>query len=207
MKHFIAISFTLKNQSFDKIIPSLESISDSFPGGKDGTPVLVHGFMPRSVVIEKGFGTEVVDALDRLFPNQMNCYTNQPDRQRMVDVIQATAGRVFVIGACVDGVQEEVEMYTAAGVPVFFLDLDDYKYNASFITAGERAVGVNFIHEDVEIYNQGTKANKLCACAIDHMMLLKDKSTSGEYKALSTIAIRKLQDAQMQMIKAITWRD
>lgn len=36
---------------------------------------------------------------------------------------------------------------------------------------------------------------------------LRNSTESGESKALYTIAIRKLQSAQMDMVKAITWKD
>jgi len=36
---------------------------------------------------------------------------------------------------------------------------------------------------------------------------LRAASESDEYKELCTIAVRKLQSAQMDMVKAITWKD
>jgi hypothetical protein len=75
------------------------------------------------------------------------------------------------------------------------------------MTYGERAVGLNFNHGEGEIFEQVNTAKKTCAAAIDQMNELRNKSESGEYKALATIAIRKLQSAQMDMVKAITWKD
>lgn len=42
---------------------------------------------------------------------------------------------------------------------------------------------------------------------MSQMNALRNISESGEYKALATIAIRKLQSAQMDMVKCITWKD
>lgn len=75
------------------------------------------------------------------------------------------------------------------------------------LTYGEKAVGLTFNHGEGEIFTQVNEAKITCAKAIDQMNDLREKSQSGEYKALCTIAIRDLQKAQMMMVKAITWRD
>lgn len=75
------------------------------------------------------------------------------------------------------------------------------------LTFGQKAVGLTFNHGEGEIFEQVNKAKQTCADAIDQMNDLREKAESGEYKALCTIAIRKLQSAQMDMVKAITWKD
>lgn len=75
------------------------------------------------------------------------------------------------------------------------------------LTFGQKAVGLTFNHGEGEIHQQIQDAKQTCANAIDQMNDLRTKSDSGEYKALCTIAIRKLQSAQMDMVKAITWKD
>lgn len=75
------------------------------------------------------------------------------------------------------------------------------------LTFGEKAVGLTFNHGEGDVFHQVNHAKRICAAAIDQMNDLREASTSGEYKALSTIAIRKLQSAQMDMVKAITWKD
>ncbi len=75
------------------------------------------------------------------------------------------------------------------------------------LTFGERAVGLTFNHGEGDVFHQVNEAKVTCAKAIDQMDALRSASTSGEYKALATIACRKLQSAQMDMVKAITWKD
>lgn len=75
------------------------------------------------------------------------------------------------------------------------------------LTFGEKAVGLTFNHGEGDIFTQVNEAKATCAKAIDQMNDLREKSESGEYKALATIAILKLQSAQMDMVKAITWKD
>ena len=75
------------------------------------------------------------------------------------------------------------------------------------LTFGEKAVGLTFNHGEGAIFESIDTAKKTCAKGIDQMNDLRAVSESGEYKALCTIAIRKLQDAQMAMVKAITWKD
>ncbi len=91
------------------------------------------------------------------------------------------------------------------------------------LTFGEKAVGLTFNHGEGEIHDHIHSAKKICADAIDMMDLIRRRSgavtaadatleayplgSSDERKALATIAIRKLQSAQMDMVKAISWKD
>lgn len=75
------------------------------------------------------------------------------------------------------------------------------------LTFGEKAVGLTFNHGEGPIQQQIHEAKKMCAAPIDSMNDLRAQAGPGEYAALCTIAIRKLQDAQMAMVKAITWKD
>lgn len=79
--------------------------------------------------------------------------------------------------------------------------------NTQILTYGQKAVGLTFNHGEGVIFEQVNAAKQICADAIDQMNKLRTNSESGEYKALCTIAIRKLQSAQMDMVKAITWKD
>ncbi len=130
----VFISFSLKPlQGTDRtfktaILPSLESIAKTYPGWK-----LHHGFMPREEVVKRGFSTEVVDALDQLFPEQVPYYMDGTvNRERMAQVASGNGqnglrqnAKVFVIGPVVDGVKEEVAAYELAGCDITFLSWGD----------------------------------------------------------------------------------
>lgn len=115
---FIAISFTLKGQSFSAIKTRLQLIQqDVVNAGK--VPILVHGFMPRHVVIEKGFSTEVSEALDELFPLQVNCFTQGvPMRGEMPKLLNAYDGDLYVIGEIKEGVADEVAEYKKVDIDI-----------------------------------------------------------------------------------------
>lgn len=120
----IAISFTLKGQPFEKIKPILEIIRDKIRLTNE-IPILVHGFMPRSVVLEKGFSTDVVDGLAEIFPLQLNCYVNgKPSRETMAGILDEFSGEAFIVGEIVDGVMEERDFYQMEDIPITFYDLN-----------------------------------------------------------------------------------
>lgn len=85
------------------------------------------------------------------------------------------------------------------------------------LTFGQKAVGLTLNHGEGEIHELVHKAKQTCADAIDQMdEIIKRSGTGRDYPlgdspservALATIAIRKLQSAQMDMVKAITWKD
>ena len=99
----IAISFTLKGQDFKSIKERLDLVKKSYPEVE-----LVHGFMPKQVVKEKGFSTEVVDTLDEYFPNQKNFFG---DREGMAQYVAEKNGLVLILGDVVEGVLEEYNLY------------------------------------------------------------------------------------------------
>lgn len=75
------------------------------------------------------------------------------------------------------------------------------------LTFGQKAVGLTFNHGEGEIFMAVDTAKKTCADAIDQMKAIMDTEGRSERAALATIAYRKLQSAQMDMVKAITWED
>ena len=204
---FIAISFTLKGQSFDDIKLVLERLSLQ-TGATTGNAVLVHGFMPRQAVIDKGFSTDVVDTLDKLFPYQLNCYVNgAPDRETMANIIKGQKGFVYVIGAVVEGVQAEVGLYEKEGIQVGVLPL---KWNGNMIgrdlTFGEKAVGISFNPGGMPQVNA---IKEYCANIIDELNNQRDKAkaeNNGEKIAQFTLAIRDIQSGQMWGVKGATWQ-
>jgi hypothetical protein len=72
------------------------------------------------------------------------------------------------------------------------------------LSYGQKAVGLTFNPSGSPEVN----ANKQgCATLIDQMDALRNNSDSPEQKRLASVAITKLQDAQMWAVKALTWRD
>ena len=75
------------------------------------------------------------------------------------------------------------------------------------LTFGQKAVGLTFNHGEGVIWEQINQAKQTCADGIDLMKSIIDSDGKSERAALATIAYRKLQQAQMDMVKAITWKD
>lgn len=106
----IAISFTLNGQDTEKIFKELKKIRNNVGARVE----LVHGFLPREVVIKKKMTTDVIDMLDFLFPNQVNFYDKKKKkvlREEMAQYILENDGEVFIIGDITGGVIEEYELY------------------------------------------------------------------------------------------------
>jgi hypothetical protein len=204
---YIAISFTIKGQKMSDIRPVLEKLSERY-AAKDGNTVLIHGFMPRATVVEKGFSTELVDTLDELFPVQVGCYHNgKPNRDAMVAIVTDSEADVYAIGSIVDGVAEEVELYKASSVHVSELPLN---WTGDMIgrplTYGEQAVGLTFNPGGSENVNAIKRA---CANVIDELDRQRKTAkaeNNGEKIAMFTLAIRDIQSGQMWGVKAATWQ-
>jgi len=109
----IIISFTLKNQDFGRIKPVIEKIAKENPN-----TILIHGFLPRKEVIEKGFSTEVVDVLESNFPVQLNMYDKGVLRLEMGYIGKKLGAEVHIIGQNIDGVYEECQQYCWNKLPI-----------------------------------------------------------------------------------------
>lgn len=107
----LILAFTLKGQSESEILQVVKEIADRNPNS-----ILIHGFLPRKVVVEKGFSTTVVDALEKNFPVQLNMWNEKPLRNEMVDIAKRLGAEIFVIGDIKEGVEEEVNLYKEAGM-------------------------------------------------------------------------------------------
>lgn len=210
---FIAISFTLKDQPFDSIRETLERISLNH-GAISGNCCLVHGFMPRSVVIEKGFGTEVVDALDALFPFQLNCYVGAPKRITMAQIIKEQKGTVYLVGDIKDGVAEEAALYREATPFVVSLPVswDGVPGNgvAPAPTKGEGRVRIGF---NVSGDSAVDKIKRAGAGLIDFLEEgaiqakaadQKNAEWKGEVARLFSLAQTSVEEAVMWGVKAAT---
>lgn len=75
------------------------------------------------------------------------------------------------------------------------------------LTFGQKAVGLSFNHGEGIIFEQIQSAKITCAEAIDQMNDIRLTEGRSEKAALLTIACRALQGAQMDMVKALTWKD
>ena len=74
--------------------------------------------------------------------------------------------------------------------------------NTNELTEGQKLVGINFTSdESVDI------CNKNITTTIDQLNDLREKTESQEAKRLCSIAITKLEGAQMWAVKALTWSD
>ena len=70
------------------------------------------------------------------------------------------------------------------------------------LTFKYKLVGINFTSdESVDICNENI------ATTIDQLNDLREKTESQEGKRLCSMAITKLEDAQMWAVKALTWSD
>lgn len=103
----IAVSFTLKDQDENEILEHLASLATYVGTGT----ILIHGFLPRRIVLEKEYSTAVVDALDKHFPIQLNLWKDAPLRDDMAQAVFDLSADVFVIGEVKEGVAEEVALY------------------------------------------------------------------------------------------------
>lgn len=138
----IVIAFTLKNQDFEKIATVLQRIQN-----EEKPDLVIHGFMTRAAVLEKGFNTDVVDLLDSLFSRQRIFFKDgKPLRSEMVECAIEKNATVHVIGEIKEGVEEEVNLYLKHSVQVFQYGLDN-----------EERLG--FIVGDVAVDNKISSSN------------------------------------------------
>lgn len=110
----IVIAFTLKGQNVVDILSKVSELAATLP---DNT-ILIHGFMPRAVLNQKGFTTDIIDCFDDLFTLQLNMYNDGVLRDKMCDVAVSLNADVYVIGEETFGVSEEMSMYRAAGLTI-----------------------------------------------------------------------------------------
>lgn len=115
----IVLAFTLKDQPVDRIIKKIQDIA--LAESSNGAVILIHGFLPRKIILEKGIKTDVIDTLDIYFPIQLNMNINGlPLREKMAEVAYKLEAIVHVIGEVKEGVADEVHIYKSIGVPVVY---------------------------------------------------------------------------------------
>lgn len=115
---YICISFTLKGQDWEKIAAVLDSIALEYEG-KD--VVLIHGFLPRHILRERGIPETVLDKLQNLFYYQINCvnpHNGEVNRMTMANLADKLNARVYVVGEIQEGVSAEVDEYQRLGLQI-----------------------------------------------------------------------------------------
>lgn len=74
------------------------------------------------------------------------------------------------------------------------------------LTFGQKAVS-SHPTQDLTILSMIDASREITAAGINLMKDIMEVEGRSERAALATIAYRKLQSAQMDMVKAITWKD
>lgn len=115
----IIIAFTLKGQEWGKIRKALADLRMEV-GDRS---ILIHGFMPRWLLQQKGIPLDVVSHLESLFPVQLNMYNMMPLREEMAELGKKLDAEVYVIGEVKEGVQQEVELYQQSGLNITYISL------------------------------------------------------------------------------------
>jgi len=122
------IHFTIKEQSLDVI---KEKLNNFLKENKDNlvfdeNTVLHHCFLPREVVKEKGFSTDLVDFLDTICPNQVRWFgvapTLEKSRLLMLNNLNGMDGSAIFVGEIKEGVKEELDLAMDCGVDIIQID-------------------------------------------------------------------------------------
>ena len=126
MAEHIFLSFSLKplkekGRTFENaILPAMEKLAE-----RHGKATLHHGFLSREEVLARNLPTNVIDAIERLFPNTVQYSPIDGDYEKMRSTMASEAkdldnALVIVIGPVVEGVEEEVTAYAKAGMGIHY---------------------------------------------------------------------------------------
>ena len=132
-KYDLSIHFTLKGQTVEQIDQKLNNWLDSdkytgqFDFSENGETeprnVLHHCFLPKKVVEQKGFSTEVWDLLETISEDIVcwNGVWNEGDalcwdRKLMLENIKKVNGISIFIGEIIEGVKEEYDIAQELGI-------------------------------------------------------------------------------------------
>ena len=118
MTQAIVLAFTLKGQDQNKIIEKIKEASVKY-----ADHLCIHGFMTRKEVVEKKLPTDILDAIETYFPKRANFYVKGPLRQEMCEWAKLVNAIVVIIGEVKEGVQEEYNLYMAAGLNIVNIPL------------------------------------------------------------------------------------
>lgn len=114
----VVLAFTLKGQDEAKIIKRIQEVRKTHPN-----VILIHGFMPRKLVEEKGWSTNILDELEK-FPVRLNMYDEKPLREQMAVTASKLGANVIVIGEVKEGVEEEIKLYKQLNLTVYTYNLE-----------------------------------------------------------------------------------
>lgn len=115
----IVIAFTLKNQDEHLIAGGIKKIYE-----KVGACIVLSGHLPTVLVNRKKFDNFISNQLDLYFPMRL-CLNDgvQVFRKELAAMAMKLDAEVYVIGEIRDGVKEEIDLYTEAGLPVHEIPL------------------------------------------------------------------------------------
>lgn len=111
--HDFSLHFTIKGQSVEEIKQAFaDFVVDQHFYPNVG--IMHHCFLPRKIVTEKGFPTELVDFLDEVTPRNV-CWNDgitdiHDHRLSMIQHMTATNGLAIFIGEIKEGVAEELDL-------------------------------------------------------------------------------------------------
>lgn len=159
MGKFIAVAFTLKGQELAWLLPALRLIAAENP---DCT--LVHGFMDRATVEEKELPTDIIDVLDKLFPDQVNFFgPDVANLDAMKDFLYENLATAYFIGAVKDEVREQFLLYAKASIKIKTLDPDDLQRWALVLPEGEH----HYTKEEMISFGNYLLSKERIATALD----------------------------------------
>lgn len=127
---FVSVHFTIKDQSFESLRILLNKLVTTweptfvFTNNEIGT-VVVHCFLPKEVVKEKGYSMDLYDQLlDPFFPKQQCIFREgdiQRSRENLLSRVKEENGYAIFIGDVKEGVQEEWDLAKELGVKILHL--------------------------------------------------------------------------------------
>lgn len=122
----LSIHFTIKDQKLSEIQKKLFDYLESNPNIMDEKTFIHHCFLPREIVEQKEFSTDVVDFLDDLSGEQVIWFTTMDQleerRNLMFKTLAKDQGTALFIGDIKAGVKIEHDMAKEAGLGIIHIE-------------------------------------------------------------------------------------
>ena len=132
MKTDVSIHFTIKGQNVEDLNSKLdkwftenqENLLFDFSERTEPRSVLHHCFLPKKIVEEKGFSTEVYDVILDSLSEQKVCWFGTSDyglvwdRQLMLENIAKLDGVCVFLNEIKEGVKEEYDIAKELGIDI-----------------------------------------------------------------------------------------